>query len=245
MFAAELLKQKGTLTLGLALFAPLMPPLLGLMVGLRNGKAPPPGVNPWGAATLTGAEVWSLLMLPLLVALQTALMANLETANAQWKHLHALPLSRVRLYLVKTGVAAAMLLLSTCTLLAGLLLAGATLGVLKPETQLLRFAPDWLALAGLGLRPFVAATFLLAISEWVSYRWSSMTVSLGVSVAGVCGVLVVTNDALGGRLFPWSMPFRAMRPDATDGTFILAFALVGFVAVTALGVWEASRREMV
>ena len=244
MFAAERLKMKGSLALALAVAAPAAPAFLSLLVGLRNGHQLPAGVNPWNSTASSAWEIWGLLMLPFLVALQVALMAHLESANSQWKHLQALPISRARLYLVKLGVAAMLLALSTLMLLVYLLLSGALLGLVKPEIGLLRMAPEWGRFFGMALRPLLAVVFLLAIHQWISSRWSSLPVAMGIGVAGVSGVLIVTNSPLGGRLFPWSLPFRALQAGAPDLTFILVYAAAGCLAVTMLGAWEASRREL-
>ena len=245
MTAAEYLKLKRTLVLTLALLAPLAPVFLNFLIGLLTDRGMPAGVNPWNQVASVPMELWSALMLPFLVALQTSLMAHLESANIQWKHLYALPISKRRLYVVKGGVAASLLLLSTVMLLVYLLATGLLLGWLKPGLGLLTTTPEWSRLLGLVFRPLLAASLLVAIHHWVSYRWPNLAVSLGVGVAGVTGILVVASSPRWGSLFPWSLPFRAMSPDAPDLGFVLLYAAAGSLVVLCLGAWDAARRDMV
>jgi hypothetical protein len=245
LVAAEYLKLKRTLVPALALVIPVAPPFFSFMIGLLKGGPFSTGGNPWETITSVSLQLWSVMMLPFVVALQTSLAAQLENANNQWKNLYALPLSRARLYVVKWGVTASLLLVSTIMLLLYSLFWGALLGFLKPEMGLLKTAPAWGSLPGAFMRPFLAVQLLLALHAWISYRWPSLAVALGIAVVGMTGVIAVVGSPLWGRLFPWSLPFRVLDSNAPDRTFILLYAFTGSLVVLALGAWDARSREKV
>lgn len=237
--------MRRTLAVGLAVIAPLAPAFFSFLIGLVAKQGLPEGANPWSALMRPIVEMWSFLMLPMLVALQAALMAQIESANAQWKHLYALPLSRTRLYLVKAAMLAGLILLSTLLLVCWSLLAGLALGIARPPTRLLEVAPDWAAILRGCFTPFAAALLLIAIHQWVGMRWPTVVVGLGVGIVGLTGCVAVIGSAQWGRLYPWALPFRSIRPEADDVGFILAYSLGAAAVTLALGAWRSSRRDMV
>jgi lantibiotic transport system permease protein len=115
---AESLKLKKTLALWMCLIAPSV--VVGLYVlqtifGPQPKVLPPPMIA-WQEFSLSCFALWSFLMLPLFVTLESALLAGLEHNEKQWKHLLALPLPRSVHYLAKwvaleSLVALAMLIL--------------------------------------------------------------------------------------------------------------------------------------
>jgi hypothetical protein len=76
---AEALKNKRTLALWLALLAPLV--VAGLNFGILLQRGPitvPSGGNAWLWYGQMNLVTWGLLMMPLFVTLETALVGNME-----------------------------------------------------------------------------------------------------------------------------------------------------------------------
>lgn len=243
MTAAEVLKLRRTLMLSLALLSPLAPPGLSVLIGLMAEQAPPPGANVWALLAAPAADVWSLMMLPMLSALQPALLSNLESSNAQWKHLFALPLSRARLYIVKSLILLTLMTLSSIVLFVGMLAAGVAVGMLRQDTGLFQTAPDLPAIAGTAARPYIASLMLLGIHQWISHRWTSIVVAIGTAIVGLTIALVVLQSDRWGAYFPWGLPMRALRGPEAERTFILLYPAVGWLVLLMLGAWDMRRRE--
>jgi len=122
---AEALKMKRTIALKMVVLAPVAVVLLTLFMAsqapsgtLRRGGIV---VNPWLALSRVNLQFWGLLMLPLYVALQTALIAGLDHADSQWKALFARPVPRWTIYVAKLIVVTLMAASSAAILVAGVL----------------------------------------------------------------------------------------------------------------------------
>ena len=127
--SAETLKLKRTLAVWMVLIAP------SVVVGaeLRHAARPRCAVlhveadSAWQALAQNVLLFWALMMLPLFVTLETALLGGVDHNSQQWKHLYALPLPRWAIYAAKSIIAliligASTLVLWSETMVAGLLL---------------------------------------------------------------------------------------------------------------------------
>src|SRR5215831_17453219 len=120
VLSAELLKLRRTNALRLVAIAPLSIVVLltffftqaPSMIGRQREDS-------WISLARIMFVFWALLVLPLYIALQTALVAALEHAENQWKLILARPVPRWTIYLAKLFVAVAFLFLRLLVLLAG------------------------------------------------------------------------------------------------------------------------------
>lgn len=110
--SAEALKMKRTIAVKMVVLAPLAVVLLTLFMAsqapfstLHKSRS---AVDPWHALARVNLQFWGLLMLPMYVTLQTALLAGLDHADNQWKALFARPVPRWTIYMAKLLVAMAM-----------------------------------------------------------------------------------------------------------------------------------------
>src|SRR5271155_348592 len=85
---AEMLKLKGTTALKIVVLFPL---IVALLEFFAVSQAPFSSVNrdgiqyEWAALTLGILRPWGLLMMPLFIALECALVAGLDHSGNQWK----------------------------------------------------------------------------------------------------------------------------------------------------------------
>ena len=99
---AETLKMKRTLALWLAIIAPLGMVGLQLIGALQRGEQYVRQFeNVWVRFGQEMFVFFGFLIVPLFVALETALLGGLEHRSDQWKHLYALPLPRWTVYAAK------------------------------------------------------------------------------------------------------------------------------------------------
>src|SRR5260370_40622952 len=216
---AEALKMKRTIALKMVLIAPVAVGLLILFVASqapfsmlrRNGAG-----GEWMELVRLNLLVWALLMLPLFITLETALVAGLDHAENQWKNLLPRPVPRWTLYVAKLLVVMAMTAASTAMLLCGVLLTGAVLPKLQPEVHF-GFPVPLAAIVRQGAEVAGLAFLALTIQHWVSLRWRAFSVATGVGIlAMVTSYLMVVSSRQTGawpQYFPWSLPMLVLaRP---------------------------------
>jgi lantibiotic transport system permease protein len=98
---AEVLKMKRTIALKMVVLSPaVVVPLILFLASQaqfsmlnRNGIS-----NEWAQLTRSNLLFWALLMMPLYITLETAVMAGLDHSENQWKSLLARPVPRWTLY---------------------------------------------------------------------------------------------------------------------------------------------------
>jgi lantibiotic transport system permease protein len=247
---AESLKMKRTLALKLVVAFPAVVVLLVFFMASqspfstvnRHGVA-----NEWNELSALILRFWAVLMLPLYLALETALTAGIDHTGNQWKSLFARPVPRWTFYAAKLMVAVWMVIASASVLVCGVLLAGAILPHVQPET-VFRFPAPW----SLILRNNAAAAGLaflaLAIQQWVSMRWQSFSVGVGTGiVAMIVGFFAVAAARqIGGwtQYFPWSLPLLVQAQPPQDVGLTLAIEIALGLVVAAAGCVDFCRREI-
>lgn len=246
---AERLKMKRTLALALIVVMPLAICLLDLAILLENNRFfTDPTYDVWEFLLRNNVGFWGILMLPLFVTLETALVAALDHNAHAWKHLYALPLPRWATYMAKqiinVGIiAASMVVVALGTLLTGVFIQAS--GLLPDGRVLPPFPLGTLALSLLLL--FLASWLMIAIHTWVSLRWHSFTVASAVGiVATVVGFIVVNSDQY-ATLFPWTLALRAAGPSVMDvdpAPLALPLGLLGGIVVALIACWDVTRRDV-
>lgn len=246
---AERLKLRRTLALALTVVAPLA--IVALILaevldrGPLDGLFMDAGETPWEAFLRMTMNWWSLLMLPLFVTLEAALVANVEHSGDHWKQLFALPVSRGSLYAAKQTVVMALVLLSLVALVVLSVVAGAVVNVLYPDTPY-GWSIPWGYALRLGGLVFLGSWLVAALHTWVSLRWRSFVVpsALGI-VMTVAGVMVINSDV--GPYYPWTLSAIAMLGWVREGLLPmvpLVVSMAGGAAVALLGGWNIVRRDV-
>lgn len=248
---AEKLKLKRTIAVPMIVLAPALIALFIFVMGLnapfstlhRNGVA-----GEWAALTRASLRSWASLMLPLLITLETALLAGLEHSESQWKSLLARPLPRWNFYAVKLLVELVLIAISSVVLVLGILLNGAILPRVQPELVFALPTP-WLDIARQVAEVFGLAFLLLAIQNWVALRWKPFSVALGVGIVGlVMGLFMFVagqQSAKALQFFPWSLPILVLgNGTSLDVSTGLIFSVIAGMVLAAAGCWDFCRREV-
>lgn len=247
---AESLKLKRTIALKMVVIAPAAVVLLVLVL---TSQAPFTMLrmhevqNEWITLARLDLMYWAVLMMPLYIALQSALISGLDHADNQWKSLLARPVPRWTLYVAKLIVVAAMTIASALLLLGGVLASGAVLPFLQSDARFAAPVPfsaifrDGAGITGL-------AFLALMIQHWISLRWRAFSIAIGTGiVATVVGYFAdIASRHTGGlpQYFPWSLPMMVLAkyPHNTEAT--LAIAGILGLTVAAAGCFEFCRREV-
>jgi len=242
---AEILKLKRTLALWLALLVPLI--IVGANCGIylqRGTINVPEGTTTWLWYGQMNVVIWGLLMIPLFVTLETALVGNLEHANDQWTHLYTLPVPRGAIYATKQIASVALVTLSSLSLVLTSVGGGVALQLLRPSVGLGWEIPWGRFMAYAGLIS-LGVWLVSAIQTWISLRWKNFVVTCAVGVAmTVAGVFIIHADW--GGFWPWAL-VGTLANEFSEGVVHvpeLLFGSVGGVVVAVLGGWDVTRMDV-
>lgn len=243
VLSTEFLKIKRTLALWMVLIAPAVVLALQFMIAYQaNGNLNRPGTDVWGRIVQNAMSLWTILMMPMFITLETSLLAGMENTDKNWKSLLALPVPRWMIYAAKFTVTVTLLWTAHAILITGTMLNGALLKALQPALKL--GALSWTPVLQPMMKISLAALFGVAIQHWVSLRWQTFTAALGFGMCAMVAGFIAVNSAKWGPWYPWSMPMHVVlhRPDGRE--ILLAFALGGAAVSVAAGCWEFVRREI-
>ena len=247
---AEALKMKRTIALKMVVIAPVA---VGLLILFMASQAPfsmlrrNAAGNEWLQLTRLNILAWALLMLPMFITFETALVAGLDHAENQWKNLLARPVPRWTFYVAKLLVVMAMTGASTAVLLGGVLAAGAVLPRIQPELHF-GFPVPFAAIFRQGAEVAGLSFLALTIQHWVSLRWRAFSVATGFGmVAMVTGYLmVVSSRQIDGwqQYFPWSLPMLVLAKTPHNIEAALWIGGAAGLVIAAAGCLDFCRREV-
>jgi len=242
VLGTEISKLKRTLALRMAFIAPGVVILLyGLVDSIgadRVSKSP----DVWKDLVNNASGLWTILMLPLFVTLETSLLAGLEHTDKNWKNLLALPPPRWMIYLSKLIVTVLIVWLAHALLVTGLIGLGYVLKTAFPVLHITAITIRPLMV--LMLKVSVAGLLALTIQHWVSLKWQTFTAAMGFGMSVMVIGFVAVNSSDWGPRVPWSMPMYTIRAHGADLTIMLATSLLAAAIVAAAGVYEFSRRDV-
>jgi hypothetical protein len=250
-FFAEALKVKRTWALTLSVAAPVSCSLFIFFIAteLQKGQW-----NDVWIFYLRGVVFsWLMMMTPLYIALLQALLASTDHNSGAWKLLLSQPISRTPLYIAKLAMGIALSGLSTLVLASSSLGLGFLLRRVRPDLGNFSQGVEISHLLGMLLFGFLAGTLVLAIHTWLSTKTGNFALSLGVALfAEVANVLGFQQESFQKR-WPWLYPLDAARifglqhRDSVQHFWsvwhLLMASLCAAMVVTALAVWDFSRRE--
>lgn len=240
--AAEVLKLKRTLALRMVLLAPALVALLSLLAqsaAILTGRSDLTATL-WHSHSQSSLTMWAIFLLPLLITIETTLLAGLEHAEKQWKQLFALPVPRASIFFAKFAVAQALVAISTLVLCAFIVLTGWLLILWHPALAAAG-APPVASIAGRALGCWLAAGLILSINLWIALRWPSFTAPLGAGIAGTFFALFATSAKI-AAYYPWLLPLDVLAGDERSMPALI-LGIAGGIVVAILGCIDFNRRE--
>lgn len=238
---AQMLKLRRTPSVLIVLAAPaLVNAVLLLILATRAGNATMD--DPWRTLAGSVGTIWVLFMLPLLVATVTALWANFEHDGRPWQHLFVLAVPRASVYAAKWVLSLALVTASTLLLGSFSVLVGAIVHLLLPGLGF-PWPPPIGQIATQMAIMCLASGFVVTIHTWVSLRFSSMFLALGVGLAFLVANLFVSCSATLSRFFPWSLPLRVHAMPGVSVLEAVLYSILGGAVVAVVGTWDPLRRD--
>src|SRR4029450_4813993 len=180
----ECLKIKRTLALWMVLIAPYAVIFLQFLISLASAdQMAKRNADVWAGIARQTVALWTVLMMPLFLTLETSLLAGVEHSEKNWKSVLALPPPRWTIYVSKLIVTITLLWTAHLMLVTGTLASGYLLRAVRPVLRL-----DNLQ-AGLVIWPMVqvslAALCAVTIQHWVSLRWQSFTAAMAFGMGAM------------------------------------------------------------
>jgi hypothetical protein len=244
LFSSELLKLKRTLALWMVVIAPTVVNMLYFLAVIESGGSfLENNSGAWQIYSFNIIKIWALIMLPLFITLETALLSNMEYADKQWKHLFALPVRRGEVYAVKWVLAAGLMLLSSVCLWAGEILSGLVLRSIAPTLGFSASIP-FLPMLQNVLMVALIDLLVLSIQLWISLRWSSFTLAVGVGMSATVANIILIKSDKWSWFFPWSLVTHYFS-DNPQTLLVLALGAGGGLLAALLGGWNFARKEVV
>jgi hypothetical protein len=241
VLSSEVLKLKRTLAFAMIAVAPLVIVLLYFAIGyIGAGRFTVRQTNYWLQMSQNTIGLWTLLMMPMFVTLETSLLAGLEHADNNWKNLLALPAPRWMIYISKWLVTIALLWCAHAVLVGATFASGALLRQLRPILGIEELTADPLVSSMIEISAL--ALVALTIQHWVSLRWRSFTVAMGFGMSAMVIGFVAVNSREYGYWWPWATPILALRPRPGQADPLL-LTLTASLVLAALGAWNFSRRD--
>ena len=245
---AELLKTRRTPALAMTVVAPYVVVLLPVLIVLVEGSRflPSSRIGSWSWLARSAFVTWCLVVLPLFLGLLTSLLAAIEHRAHGFRHLFALPVRRLTLYLAKQAAVFALVALAFALLAAGVLLAGLLLRLLRPGLGFEAAVP-WRLLAGLALGGLLASGFVTALQTWIALLRQDVAAPIGLAVLATGSVIALRAfDATLVPYHPWSYPgelIRGLLAEGADPAWWVAGLLAG-LAFAAVSGWSFTRRDV-
>ena len=239
--SAEALKIRRSLVLIVALLVPLFPAFANMAAKLRAGFIlNEDNLEPWSLYMRYSIKLWAILIMPMVVALLSALLANEEHKTNQWKQLFVLPFPRSALFMSKWVALGGITLLSTLVFAVANIAGGVVIHLVHPEMGLGFPIPF-----GEGIvKPLISwllSMMMMALHLWISLRWRSFLVSLTVGFMGAVSNIFLLSSYLYERaaISPWAMPGYSYD----DWHLTLVGSCVGAVVILLLAGAQFVRRD--
>jgi hypothetical protein len=240
--SSEVLKMKRTLALWLVIVAPLSVILLQFLVVVRPSFNFRAGMVPWLQLTNNIISLWALLMLPLFVTLESALVSNLEHGEKQWKHLFALPVSRQAIYLAKLTVNFSLIALSSLLLWLVGIGSGYLLHLLRPSLGFGTSAP-WVGMFQKVALVYLAVWLIIALHTWISLRWPSVVLAIGIGMTATVAGFLIANSGRWAKFYPWTLQINVIANNSANLRIAIIWSVIGALVIGAFGCWEMTRRD--
>lgn len=239
LLQVEWLKLRRSLALLVTAACPLVVVVLLFAIAIK--QTPAASVTPatWRNLWAAVSAMWCYFMLPLYVALITALINGNEHRNQTWRLMLTLPVGRAELFLAKAVIAGLLvaaantaLVVATFVTLLVLAAAGYPVDGMLDRSSLLAIA--WIPLASLPV---------IVIQHALSWRMNSVVPPLALGVVATMGIAQVGSSKY-WIYYPWSYPLVASNgsmPGSREHALEVAL-LVGIALYVLSAVW-LSRRE--
>ncbi|WP_196140356.1 ABC transporter permease [Aliikangiella sp. G2MR2-5] len=245
LLKSELLKTKRSLSFLMMIACPFAVVSLQALLMLNKDGGAMIEKSGWKMLWMMGDSLWCYFMLPLYVALVSALLNGNEHKNQTWRVMMTLPIKQYQLYLTKALLAwfyivGANIFLFVWT--AILILLFMLLGVTNPAENF-SSAFDYPIIKQLS-KSAISCLPILFFQHALSWRVQNIVAPLAVGVIATMGILKI-GQSEHWIYYPWSyitMANMGGDPDAQTTALILSLSVSGILLFVST-LW-LSRKEV-
>lgn len=243
---SEMLKNKRTAALYLALAGGAIEPLISLLDFLTDGIPKEDQQVLLQKMFTSRFQMTGFFFLPMFLILACTLLAQIEYKNNAWKQVFAAPQSRSQLFLAKFFNVHLLILIFIVTNQLLTLLTAVILHVLHPTIQLLHqpvnFTEIWLTVSN----SYLVLLAVGAIQFWMSLRFKNfiIPIALGVSLWVIGSLLVMEGKKDWAVYFPYSFQVYTTFPKYKAQLPVARWASVSYCALfLIIGLTDFKRKE--
>jgi len=240
----ELLKTRRSLSLLMLMLCPLTVVTLQTLVLVKTGGSVIDQKG-WSVLWMGANSIWSYFMLPLFIALITALLNGNEHKNATWRLMLTLPVQRHSLYLAKALLAWLYVVAANIMLFVWVALSVLVLNLLGmgSEQNSVFSALEYPAVEQT-VKTAIACLPILMIQHLISWRFGNIVLPLAVGVIATMGIIQVGSSEY-WVYYPWTYITMAnMGSDiANQQQALVISSLMALLILMISTIWT-SRREV-
>lgn len=246
--AAEILKLKRSLILWIVILVPIIfiftqSLLFSTKISSYMSK------NAWDIISEYTIFFWSLFIMPVLIALITALLNRAEHISQGWKHMFALPAPRSVIYAGKLLTAHGLVIILLIILFLSIPLGVIFLKIVLPKGVSLRGQIPWAANFKSILMLYIGSWFLISIHTMFSWSWKNIAILLGIGIIGTFDAASSFNATI-AKFHPWLLdPSVLPLPERWDFTpetlnFAYWYRVICGIFLGMLGCFVFSLRDI-
>lgn len=247
---SEIYKFRRTFALWLLILAPAFIPIINFIILFKKGdQIITEGQNPWDVLLGNTIQPGNLLF-PFFVMVIALFVNSIEHNSNTWKLIYTQPLSRLTVFLSKMKVFVLMIFFSLMLFGFFTLMVGYIVGALRPELGFDQPFDQTLIFAAC-FKIFLASLGYASIQFAISQKWKNLMLSLGVGIAGVISIMILSNGWEYAAYHPYGYHIFALRgitpPDYdlwADMTTVYRSWIVA-AAVFGLSGWDMLRKRIV
>jgi lantibiotic transport system permease protein len=235
----ELLKTKRSLALLMMFLSPLMVLLVNLLL-LLNNEGKMIEEKGWSLYWLQNYAMWGYFMMPLYIALITALLNGIEHRSNGWRFMMSLPIKQKDLFLAKLILAwiyliGASVVLFVSIYLSILILAAAGIN----GTDMLSFEVSQKL-----IYTSVACFAILTIQHIVSWRCKNIVAPLGLGVLATMSIMQFSHSKY-WYFNPWTYTLMTTNaPEASMQSIAIIYSLLTSLILTVIAMYWLGKREV-
>lgn len=242
LLSSEFIKLRRTLALWMLFIAPLIVLSLQCLLWLNQKEGIGYDADLWIMFASNILSMWAIFMFPLFSALVVSLVYHYEHSTNGWQKLYTLPVPRWKIIATKQTASLLLLVASGVVLFIGIIAGGFFVGQVHPAIDMPQYIPygtilkKWSAV-------FASSLLVVAVQNWISFRYSTLSASIGAGIAGTFIALFASGWKY-GHFYPWLMALHALFD--TDGratVSLVAGTAGGMIVLIAMNIIESNRER--
>jgi hypothetical protein len=244
---SEILKTKRTAAFYLTIIAAALVPFIFLMDVIFDGILPENRKDAFNAFIRESFGFLSVLIFPMFVILVCTLLPQIEFRNNTWKQVFASPRTMKDIFISRFLNVHLLILLFLVSFNLFMFMVSIAIHFIDPETDLLSWPLDGMALWNYNVNIYVAILAMSAIQFWVGLRFRNFIppIAIGFAMWFTGTMMVMEFHTSNAHFFPYTylvLSFFPKNRELLPTTQL--FSLVYMLLFLALGFIDFKRSKM-